>query len=398
MLLRLPPPHENENMTRKAVTALAFALGLATFAGPAAAQMGAPLPPQGIAPNASMPDDDEDGDTLTQTAPAPGGFSSQVQAQPLPPVGSVPAAPSYSAAPPAPGNNEPRYSSAPMDLNAPGTAPGRMAPQGMAPQNMPPASASLGGPGPTQNSYPDSYRQSSTGPDGLRPPGNIDNATAGITTAPRGAMPGAAPGTVPQNASLPAGNAASALPPEDQPELGQPKELPPNLRRQTVEYFTKEPTGTIIIDTPNTYLYLVLGNNMAMRYGIGVGREGFTWAGKEKISRMAEWPDWFPPSEMIERQPYLPRFMAGGESNPLGARALYIGKTLYRIHGTNQPSTIGTFVSSGCIRLVNTDIEDLFTRVKVGTKIVVLPGSPPATAAKGVPDSATASNGTPQAR
>ena len=94
-----------------------------------------------------------------------------------------------------------------------------------------------------------------------------------------------------------------------------------------------------------------------MRYGIGVGREGFTWAGKEKISRMAEWPDWFPPTEMIERQPYLPRFMAGGESNPLGARALYIGKTLYRIHGTNQPSTIGSFVSSGCIRLVNDDIR-----------------------------------------
>jgi lipoprotein-anchoring transpeptidase ErfK/SrfK len=112
-----------------------------------------------------------------------------------------------------------------------------------------------------------------------------------------------------------------------------------------------------------------------LRYGVGVGREGFTWAGTEKISKMAQWPDWFPPKEMIERQPYLPRFMAGGPSNPLGARALYLGKTVYRIHGTNQPSTIGSFVSSGCIRLVNEDIEDLFTRVQVGTRVVVLPGA-----------------------
>ena len=156
--------------------------------------------------------------------------------------------------------------------------------------------------------------------------------------------------------------------------------VPERFQRQIVAYNTNEKPGTIIIDTPNTYLYLVLGHNLAMRYGIGVGREGFTWAGREKVSRMAEWPDWYPPTEMIERQPYLPRFMAGGESNPLGARALYIGNTLYRIHGTNQPSTIGTFVSSGCIRLTNADIEDLYTRVKVGTKIVVLPGKPPATA------------------
>ena len=138
-----------------------------------------------------------------------------------------------------------------------------------------------------------------------------------------------------------------------------------------------------------------------MRYGIGVGREGFTWAGREKISQMAEWPDWFPPSEMIERQPYLPRFMAGGESNPLGARALYLGKTLYRIHGTNQPSTIGTFVSSGCIRLVNDDIEDLYQRVKVGTKVVVLPGSPPQQPPRQRPRpsaQAAASSPLPQAR
>jgi lipoprotein-anchoring transpeptidase ErfK/SrfK len=143
-----------------------------------------------------------------------------------------------------------------------------------------------------------------------------------------------------------------------------------------VDYPTREPAGTIVIDTPNTYLYLVLGGGKAVRYGIGVGREGFTWSGREKVSRMSEWPDWHPPKEMIDRQPYLPRFMAGGESNPLGARALYLGNTLYRIHGTNQPSTIGTFVSSGCIRLTNADIEDLYGRVTVGTKVVVLPGRP----------------------
>src|SRR6478752_2500484 len=152
------------------------------------------------------------------------------------------------------------------------------------------------------------------------------------------------------------------------------------LRRQIVNYSGQEAPGTIIVDTPNTYLYFVLGNGKALRYGIGVGREGFTWSGSEKVSRMAEWPDWNPPEQMIERQPYLPRFMAGGDGNPLGARALYLGDTLFRIHGTNQPSTIGTFVSSGCIRLTNEDIMDLYKRVKVGTRVVVLPGRGQATA------------------
>src|SRR6516164_5800901 len=173
----------------------------------------------------------------------------------------------------------------------------------------------------------------------------------------------------------------AALPPEVQPETGPKKELPPQFRRTLVDYYTKEPAGTIVIDTPNTYLYFVLGNGKALRYGIGVGREGFTWSGSERISRLAEWPDWNPPEQMIERQPYLPRFMAGGEGNPLGARALYLGDTLYRIHGTNQPSTIGTFVSSGCIRLTNEDIMDLYKRVKVGTRVVVLPSGLPMTAA-----------------
>jgi lipoprotein-anchoring transpeptidase ErfK/SrfK len=175
-------------------------------------------------------------------------------------------------------------------------------------------------------------------------------------------------------ASINPNTAVASLPPDYQPEEGTPQELPAHLERQLVNYPTREPAGTIIIDTPNTYLYLVLGNGQAMRYGIGVGREGFTWAGAERVSKMAEWPDWHPPKEMIERQPYLPRFMAGGESNPLGARALYLGRTVYRIHGTNQPSTIGSFVSSGCIRLVNGDIEDLYSRVQVGTRVVVLPG------------------------
>ena len=136
-------------------------------------------------------------------------------------------------------------------------------------------------------------------------------------------------------------------------------ELPARFKRQIVDYRTSEQPGTIVIDTPNTYLYLVLGNGKAMRYGIGVGREGFTWSGTQSISKKAEWPDWTPPAEMLERQPYLPRFMAGGPGNPLGARAMYLGASVYRIHGTNDPSTIGTFVSSGCIRLTNEDIMDL---------------------------------------
>jgi lipoprotein-anchoring transpeptidase ErfK/SrfK len=171
------------------------------------------------------------------------------------------------------------------------------------------------------------------------------------------------------------GTAVAALPPEYQPERGPANELSPRFHRTVVDYPTVEPPRTIIIDTPNTYLYLTIGHGKAIRYGIGVGREGFTWSGTERISRMKEWPDWFPPQEMIKRQPYLPRFMAGGETNPLGARAMYLGNTEYRIHGTNQPSTIGSFVSSGCIRLTNEDVEDLYSRVTIGTTVVVLPGA-----------------------
>ncbi|MCP3405137.1 L,D-transpeptidase [Bradyrhizobium sp. CCGB01] len=153
--------------------------------------------------------------------------------------------------------------------------------------------------------------------------------------------------------------------------------LPDRLRKQIVSFDRSEPAGTIVIDTGNTYLYYVLGNGRAIRYGVGVGREGFTWAGVQTVSRKAEWPDWHPPAEMIARQPYLPRFVAGGPGNPLGARAMYLGSSEYRIHGTNDPTTIGKFVSSGCIRLTNEDVSDLFSRVNVGTKVVVLPKNAP---------------------
>ena len=148
-------------------------------------------------------------------------------------------------------------------------------------------------------------------------------------------------------------------------------QLDPEFQKQMVLYRTTEAPGTIIISTADRHLYVVQGNGRALRYGIGVGRDGFTWQGLLKISRKAEWPDWTPPPEMIERQPYLPRFMAGGPGNPMGAAALYIGTTVYRIHGTNAPETIGQAVSSGCFRLVNEDVQDLYNRVPVGTKVIV---------------------------
>ncbi len=147
--------------------------------------------------------------------------------------------------------------------------------------------------------------------------------------------------------------------------------LPYEYRRQAVFYRTTEAPGTIIVNTHDRFLYLVQGDNRAIRYGVGVGRDGFQWGGTHKITRKQEWPDWTPPPEMIQRQPYLPRFMAGGPGNPMGARAMYIGSTVYRVHGTNAPETIGHSVSSGCFRLVNSEIEDLYQRVNLGTKIVV---------------------------
>jgi lipoprotein-anchoring transpeptidase ErfK/SrfK len=148
-------------------------------------------------------------------------------------------------------------------------------------------------------------------------------------------------------------------------------ELAPEYQKQMVYYRSTEPAGTIIISTAERHLYLIQGNGRALRYGIGVGRDGFQWQGMVSITKKAEWPDWTPPPEMIARQPYLPRFMAGGPGNPLGARAMYLGATVYRIHGTNQPDTIGTAISSGCFRLVNADVADLYGRVPVGTKVII---------------------------
>ena len=152
---------------------------------------------------------------------------------------------------------------------------------------------------------------------------------------------------------------------------GNNANLPDEFQKQLVLYRSLQPPGTIIIDTQERHLYLIQDQTHALRYGIGVGRDGFTWQGLLQISRKAEWPDWHPPPEMIERQPYLPRFMAGGPGNPLGARAMYLGNTVYRIHGTNAPETIGQAVSSGCFRLVNDDVIDLYSRVQVGTHVIV---------------------------
>jgi lipoprotein-anchoring transpeptidase ErfK/SrfK len=170
-------------------------------------------------------------------------------------------------------------------------------------------------------------------------------------------------------------------PPGQQSETPYGGQESPALRRQVVSHASDEPPGTIIIDTTHAFLYLTLGSGRALRYGIGVGRAGFTWSGIETISRKTEWPDWIPPAEMIARQPYLPRWVGGGPGNPLGARALYLGNTAYRIHGTNDPKSIGRHVSSGCIRLRDEDVIDLYDRVGIGTKVVVLPNDPRSVAA-----------------
>jgi lipoprotein-anchoring transpeptidase ErfK/SrfK len=200
--------------------------------------------------------------------------------------------------------------------------------------------------------------------------------SSSILSTAQGQSLGYAPqeqGVFPQGQSaFPQSNVGDDAAAQDEDSL-----LPDRLRRQVVSFESREAPGTIVIDTGNTFLYYVLGGGRAMRYGVGVGRQGFTWAGVQTISRKAEWPDWYPPSEMIARQPYLPRFVAGGPGNPLGARAMYLGSSEYRIHGTNDPTTIGKFVSSGCIRLTNEDVSDLFSRVNVGTKVVVLPKTAP---------------------
>jgi lipoprotein-anchoring transpeptidase ErfK/SrfK len=167
---------------------------------------------------------------------------------------------------------------------------------------------------------------------------------------------------------------ANVSPDDPLPEQQRQSEdrIDPRFMRQEVAYSGTEPPGTVVVDTPNHFLYLVQSDGRAMRYGIGVGRPGFTWSGQHSVSAKREWPDWIPPEEMLKRQPYLPHFVAGGPNNPLGARALYLGSTIYRIHGSNEPWTIGKNVSSGCIRMRNADVIDLYERVKVGTKVVVL--------------------------
>jgi lipoprotein-anchoring transpeptidase ErfK/SrfK len=342
----------------------AFVIGFAGVTSPAQAQIYPPgpryVPPP--PPFRQLPPADLD-DDLPPFDPPPG------YRQPAPPPYAQPPrgnGPIYVAPPPQvrayPAEPEPYYE----PLPPPGGY--REPPPGGAYREPPPGYEPIEPRGRTVLPIPSPL-------DILRPPGGMNSVDRNMD---RDVDPG------PNNRGT-TGSIYSALPPEERPEIGPRKDLPPNLRRTQVEYATREPAGTIIIDTANTYLYLVLGNGKAMRYGIGVGREGFTWAGAERVSRMAEWPDWHPPAEMIERQPYLPRFMAGGDGNPLGARALYLGKTLYRIHGTNQPSTIGTFVSSGCIRLINEDVTDLYQRVQVGTRVVVLAGRPPAATANARP-------------
>jgi lipoprotein-anchoring transpeptidase ErfK/SrfK len=383
-----------------------------------------PAPPGGAYPPSSrMPaqpadDDDDDVDYLPPpgqarppaaapypTSPYPDDMTQRrsggaVESQALPAPGGYPAPALGPNA--APGAYPPSGTPAPVSNAYPAPSPGTYPAPAAAPYPAPAANAyppAAPGPYGSQNPYGAQGASGSQAPAGrtdsrlgtagsygpddatlaIRPPADLSPPQQGaILDLNRAPVARGEPGRPPAAAAP--GATVASLPPEDQPETGERKELPQHLRRQVVDFVTKEPAGTIVVDTPNTYLYLVLGNGKAMRYGIGVGREGFTWSGVERITRMAEWPDWHPPAEMIERQPYLPRFMAGGESNPLGARALYLGKTVFRVHGTNQPSTIGTFVSSGCIRLVNEDISDLYGRVQVGTRVVVWPGSPPASA------------------
>jgi lipoprotein-anchoring transpeptidase ErfK/SrfK len=329
-------------------------------------------PPYRPVPGAAIPDEDDD-DLPPHLRAAPGNYPPPPGGYVFPndPRGPRGAPPMQREALPSPRDPGPAYGARP-----PGVVYGDRTPEPYPQQAYPPPGY---GRAPLGSGQPESY--------GAAPqPGYAPNQPA-YGAAPPAAYqdqqnpmqlaPGPRPSREVTGAVRP--NTVATLPPEDQPEDGK-FELAPQFKRQIVNFQSSEPAGTLVIDTANTFLYLVLGNGQAMRYGIGVGREGFTWAGAERVARMAEWPDWHPPAEMIERQPYLPRFMAGGEGNPLGARALYLGKTLYRIHGTNQPSTIGKYVSSGCIRLTNDDIADLYSRVQVGTRVVVLPGSPPAQA------------------
>ncbi|HXN66590.1 MAG TPA: L,D-transpeptidase family protein [Bradyrhizobium sp.] len=390
-------------MTSKRILTICAALTAASAAGaagtsPAQAQQGYPVPPGAIyqaapppyvpggypadyrrgsgAPDFDALEDDDAPNAQSSTAlPPPGPVLSPDDPRYGRPYGAPPVYSNRGGAPTGPilSPDDPRYGrpdgASPVYSNRSGAPTGPILspddPRYGRPDGPPPVIYSDRPAGPPEQTYSDRGSAAPNQDDrGLRPPEAVG-----------------APGTVTGSVPPPVGAdgrpmVLSALPPEEQPEAA-PVQLPPNLRRQEVTFPTKEPAGTLIVDTPNTYLYYVLGGGRAIRYGVRVGRDGFTWTGVQKISRKAEWPDWHPPTEMIERQPYLPRFMAGGPGNPLGARAMYLGNTVYRIHGTNQPSTIGKFVSSGCIGMLNEDVSDLFDRVKVGTRVVVLPGGPP---------------------
>ena len=341
-----------------------------------------PLPPAEVGPQVPPPVQQYGRGAPVDQAelPPPGGVYRE------PPPGYVPMGPA-----PAPRVARPYYGPPPEAVPPAPIPPDQMLPPGQAAmpsqvvpgQVAPPPGQALIPNQPDQGQMPAGFEPASASTRPYYPPGTVQpGQTDDGVRPPMPIGPGqqvVAPGQVDPGVTGAVAQRYAALPPDVRPETGPAKELPPQYRRTLVDYHTKEPAGTIIVDTPNTYLYLVLGNGKALRYGVGVGREGFTWNGAQKVTRMAEWPDWHPPEEMIERQPYLPRFMAGGPGNPMGARALYLGSTVYRIHGTNQPSTIGTFVSSGCIRLTNEDVADLYTRVKVGTRVVVLPGGKPPT-------------------
>ena len=208
-------------------------------------------------------------------------------------------------------------------------------------------------------------RPAAAGAPGPLPPADTGNHPKTVLSGPDGAAAGQTPR---RRAAGPAG--------QRDPRCPAPGEVDPQYLPQTVAYDGKEKAGTIVIDTNNRFLYLITGNGQARRYGVGVGKPGFEWAGAHKVTRKAEWPSWTPPKEMISREAakghYLPARMDGGPENPLGARAMYLGSTLYRIHGTNAPWTIGYAVSSGCIRMRNEDVVDLYERVNIGTKVIVI--------------------------
>lgn len=202
-------------------------------------------------------------------------------------------------------------------------------------------------------------------------PRSASAALTGLAFALLSVTPGVA---APSLFGPPPGMSVTAGTPTHRLMLRAPRKvhLDPQFMRQVVPYASAEPAGTLVVDTGDHFLYLVLGGGKALRYGIGTAKTGFEWAGTHKITNKREWPDWTPPAEMLARRPDIPRHMDGGINNPLGARALYIGSTLYRIHGTNEPWTIGGDVSSGCIRMINDDVVDLYGRVKIGAKVIVL--------------------------